>query len=99
MQEISQSGRPDSIYRIKRLAANNVMLSDECLILMPDGRELLWFDPELNEFFESTELAHRFKRCIAEAVKDFFSLHFSFTPIKKPSSKAGFQNNFNPIAK
>jgi len=74
VNDVYQSGRPDSVDRKKHLLANNVMLSDECLILMPDGRELLWFDPELDEFFESTELVHRFKRCIAYAVEGFLIL-------------------------
>lgn len=86
-----QSGRPDSIRLNRSLLSINVMLSDECLILMPDGRELLWFDPELDEVFESTELVHRFKRCIVDAVEDFLSPHRPYVPNKKSSAKVGFQ--------
>jgi hypothetical protein len=86
-----KSGRPDSEDQNKRLrSANNVMLSDECLILMPDGRELLWFDPELDELFESPELVNRFKRCVVNAVKDFFNPNRLHTLNTKPSSSVGF---------
>lgn len=92
VQAECQSGRPDSAPRNSSSPTrSNVMLSDECLVLMPDGRELLWFDPELDEFFESTELLHRFQRCIIHAVEDFFSPYFSYTPNNERSSnKAGF---------
>jgi hypothetical protein len=84
-----QSGRPDSTHRRKKLLSIcNVMLSDECLILMPDRRELLWFDPQLDEFFESNELVHRFKRCIAEAVERFLAPYSSYALAEKPSPKA-----------
>jgi hypothetical protein len=91
VQSGCQSGRPDSIHRGRTLLSINVMLSDECLILMPDRRELLWFDPELDEVFESTEMVHRFKRFIVGAVEEFFSPHFSCNQNQKSSTEVGFQ--------
>jgi len=66
-------GRPGSeSFNGTQFSSNKIVIADECLVLMPDSREILWFDPELDEFFESPEAMHRFKHCISRAVEHFF---------------------------
>jgi hypothetical protein len=50
----------------------------------------LWFDPELDDVFESTEMVHRFKRCIVDAVEGFLNPQLTCAVNRKSSTKMGF---------
>ena len=68
-----QPGRPGCVSPDGRhLSSSKIVLTDECLVVMPAGKEILWFDPELDAFLESPELMRRFKHCISRAVAHFF---------------------------
>lgn len=47
--------------------------TDECIVLQPSSREIIWFDTDLECIFHSEKLANDFKRHVLRAVTVFFS--------------------------
>lgn len=44
----------------------------ECIVVKPLGKEIIWFDTDMEQYFPSAALARSFKMHILEAVKGFF---------------------------
>ena len=50
----------------------SLCLTEECIVILPDNKEVLWFDPDLDTNLGSTELSGKFIAHILKAAKDFF---------------------------
>lgn len=47
-------------------------IGDECIMLLPLGKEIVWFDNDIWRYLETPDLQRKFKRHILKAVEDFF---------------------------
>jgi hypothetical protein len=62
--QTAQSARAD--YQNLQLT-----ISEECIVIRPYDKELLWFDPEINNWFESPGQSARFKQYILRAMRQY----------------------------
>ena len=71
----SESARADSEDRatLKNKAFKFALeMEGECIVLLPTGKEIIWFDTDIESLFSSSQLLGDFKRHIMKAAEDFF---------------------------
>jgi len=51
----------------------SILEEEECLVLMPGRKEIIWFDPEIDSILGSKQSVRNFKRCIRAAACRYLS--------------------------